>query len=120
MGNLNFIKELFKGIIIGIANIIPGVSGGTLAVSMGIYDKIISAVTHLFKKPKESIRTLIPYGIGAVAGIIGLSFIIEWLFLNYPLAFYIFVFIFISSTTSIIFFSLIQYALVFLNDFLAT
>ena len=85
MGNLNFIKELFKGIIIGIANIIPGVSGGTLAVSMGIYDKIISAVTHLFKKPKESIRTLIPYGIGAVAGIIGLSFIIEWLFLNYPL-----------------------------------
>lgn len=85
MGNLNFVKDLFKGIIIGIANIIPGVSGGTLAVTMGIYDKIISAVTHLFQNPKKSILTLFPYGIGAVVGIIGLSFSIEWLFLNYPL-----------------------------------
>lgn len=85
MGNLNFVKDLLKGIIIGIANIIPGVSGGTLAVTMGIYDKIISAVTHLFQTPKKSILTLFPYGIGAVVGIIGLSFSIEWLFLNYPL-----------------------------------
>lgn len=34
------IKNLLKGIVMGIANIIPGVSGGTMAVSMGIYDKI--------------------------------------------------------------------------------
>lgn len=43
------IKELMKGIIIGVANIIPGVSGGTMAVSMGIYDKLISAITNIFK-----------------------------------------------------------------------
>ena len=36
------IKSILKGAVIGIANIIPGVSGGTMAVSMGIYDKIIS------------------------------------------------------------------------------
>lgn len=85
MENLTFIKELSKGVIIGIANIIPGVSGGTLAVAMGIYDKMISAITHLLKKPKQSIVTLMPYGIGALVGIVGLSFIIEGLFLHYPL-----------------------------------
>ncbi len=35
------IINFFKGIIIGIANVIPGVSGGTMAVSMGIYEKLV-------------------------------------------------------------------------------
>ena len=43
------IKNLLKGIVMGVANIIPGVSGGTMAVSMGIYDKLLHCVTHLFK-----------------------------------------------------------------------
>ena len=34
------IRNVFKGMIIGLANIIPGVSGGTMAVSMGIDEKI--------------------------------------------------------------------------------
>ena len=34
------LKMILKGVVIGVANIIPGVSGGTMAVSMGIYDKI--------------------------------------------------------------------------------
>ncbi len=38
---MNFVNDIIKGVFIGIANIIPGVSGGTMAVSMGIYDKII-------------------------------------------------------------------------------
>ncbi|MDA3730345.1 DUF368 domain-containing protein [Niameybacter massiliensis] len=80
-----FVKQILKGTIIGVANIIPGVSGGTLAVSMGIYDQIIQAITQFFKQPKKSMRTLLPYGIGAVVGIIGLSFCIEWLFKYYPL-----------------------------------
>lgn len=39
------IRMILKGVVIGIANIIPGVSGGTMAVSMGIYDKMIHAAT---------------------------------------------------------------------------
>ena len=35
------IKNVLKGMVIGIANIIPGVSGGTMMVAMGIYDKLI-------------------------------------------------------------------------------
>lgn len=82
--SMKLVKNILRGIIIGIANIIPGVSGGTLAVSMGVYDKIISAVTNLFREPKKSIKTLMPFAIGMGLGIVGLSFVIEWLFINYP------------------------------------
>lgn len=77
--------KVLKGVLIGIANIIPGVSGGTMAVSMGIYDEIIGSVTRLFKQFKKSILTLLPYAIGMVIAIVGLSFVIEPMFENYPL-----------------------------------
>ena len=70
------IKNLLKGMVIGLANIIPGVSGGTMAVSMGIYDKLIHCLTHLFKELKESIKFLIPILLGAATAPVGLSFII--------------------------------------------
>ena len=82
---MKFLFDILRGCAIGVANIIPGVSGGTLAVSMGIYDKIISSVTGLFRHFKKSITTLLPYGIGMVVGLLGLSFIIEFLFAHYPL-----------------------------------
>lgn len=82
---MKFIKEILKGILIGIANIIPGVSGGTMAVSMGIYDKMIYAVNNIKKQFKKSIQYLLPYVIGAVIGIAALSVIIERLFETRPL-----------------------------------
>lgn len=82
---MNLIKDFFKGILIGIANIIPGVSGGTMAVSMGVYDQLISAITGIVKNFKRSMRILLPILIGAVAGIGGLSFVIKYLLENYPL-----------------------------------
>ena len=51
---VNIRKTLFlivKGGIIGIANIIPGVSGGTLAVVLGIYDRLIAAISGFFTQP---------------------------------------------------------------------
>jgi putative membrane protein len=79
------IKNILKGAVMGVANIIPGVSGGTMAVSMGIYDKLIYALTHLRKEFKKSIQFLIPILLGAVIAIVALSFVIEWLFDHYPL-----------------------------------
>lgn len=76
---MNWIKSILKGAVIGIANIIPGVSGGTMAVSMGIYDKLIYTLTHLFKNIKKNILFLLPIGIGMVVGIVGLSMLIEWM-----------------------------------------
>ena len=49
------IRMILKGAVIGVANIIPGVSGGTMAVSMGIYDKIIHAATHLLSELCETL-----------------------------------------------------------------
>lgn len=82
---MDYLKEILKGVLIGVANIVPGVSGGTLAVSMGIYDKIIRAVTHIAKDTKESVKTLLPYGMGAALGVVGLSFVIEYFFGQFPL-----------------------------------
>lgn len=82
---MEFIKDIFRGVAIGIANIIPGVSGGTMMVSMGIYSDVISAVTGVFRHMGKSIRTLLPYVIGMGIGIIGLSFVIGYFFENYPL-----------------------------------
>ena len=38
---MKFFIDILKGMVIGLANIIPGVSGGTMMVSMGIYDTLI-------------------------------------------------------------------------------
>lgn len=45
-----------KGFFMGIANIIPGVSGGTLAITMGIYEDIINAISHFVTKIKDNIK----------------------------------------------------------------
>lgn len=82
---MKFIKSILRGVAIGIANIIPGVSGGTMMVSMGIYDEVICAVTGIFHQWKQSVRTLFPYAVGMGAGIVGLSFVISHLFARYPL-----------------------------------
>lgn len=79
------IKNLLKGMVMGMANIIPGVSGGTMAVSMGIYDKLIHCLTHLFKEFKESIRFVLPIIIGMGIALVGLSFIITPAFEHFPL-----------------------------------
>ncbi len=79
------IKSVLKGMVIGIANIIPGVSGGTMMVSMGIYDKLIHCITHLFSEFKKSFLFLLPIAIGMGIAIIGSSFGIEQLFAHFPL-----------------------------------
>lgn len=79
------IKSILKGMVIGIANIIPGVSGGTMMVAMGIYDKLIHCITHLFSEFKKSVFFLLPIAIGMGIAIIGSSFGLEYLFDNFPI-----------------------------------
>lgn len=81
---MNFLVDVIKGIFVGIANVIPGVSGGTMAVSFGVYDKLLSSISNLLKDFKNSIKTLLPLGLGMVLGIVGFTMIIPWLFTNQP------------------------------------
>lgn len=78
------IKSILKGMVIGIANIIPGVSGGTMMVSMGIYDKLIHCITHLFSEFKQSVKFLFPIAVGMGIAIIASAFGLEWLFESFP------------------------------------
>ena len=77
---------VIKGFLIGVANIIPGVSGGTLAITRGIYEKLIGAISHFFKNLKENIKFIIPIGIGAFLSILLLSRVISFCLDKYTLA----------------------------------
>lgn len=79
------IKNVLKGMLIGIANIIPGVSGGTMAVSMGIYDRLIRCISHPFEDFKNNVLFLIPIAIGMGLSIIASAFGIDYLFETFPL-----------------------------------
>lgn len=82
---LEAIKLFFVGIILGVANIIPGVSGGTLAVVFNIYDRIIGLISLNIKKIFSEWKFILPIGLGMVSGIIGFSKVITFLFENYPM-----------------------------------
>ena len=81
-------KNFLKGMGIGVANIIPGVSGGTLAVVFGIYDKLMEAIAEFLTAPKdkkiEYAKFLIQIGLGAIIGILVFARVIEFLFAHYP------------------------------------
>ncbi len=79
------LKNVLKGMLIGIANIIPGVSGGTMAVSMGIYDRLIHCISHPFKDFKNNVLFLIPIALGMGIAIIASAFGIDYLFETFPL-----------------------------------
>lgn len=80
---MNFALNILKGIMIGIANVIPGVSGGTMAVSLGIYDRLIESVSGLFRSFKKSFLFLLPILIGCGIGIVGFTYAIEYLLSNH-------------------------------------
>lgn len=79
------LKIIIKGYAIGSSMSVPGVSGGTMAILLGIYDKLISAVSNFFKDIKGNIVFLIKFCVGAAAGIGSLSFLIKWLLENFPI-----------------------------------
>ena len=72
------LKDFLRGIVIGIGNILPGVSGGTLAIALNIFDELIFAINNLFKDFKKQIIFLMPILIGAVLGIGLFSIILEY------------------------------------------
>lgn len=73
----DFIKIFVKGIFVGVANIIPGVSGGTIAVVLRIFDELIDAINNFFKEPKKHVKFLIPLILGALIGIGAFSKLIK-------------------------------------------
>lgn len=79
------LKLILQGMAVGIANIIPGVSGGTMMVAMGLYDKLIHSITHLKSEFKKAIKLLVPIFAGAGLAIIVLSRVFEYLLAEHPI-----------------------------------
>ncbi|ALX49164.1 DUF368 domain-containing protein [Lentibacillus amyloliquefaciens] len=78
-------KNIYRGLLMGASDVIPGVSGGTIAVLLGIYERLIAAINGFMSKDwKKQLGFLIPLGIGILTAIFLLSNVIEWLFDNYP------------------------------------
>ena len=74
-----------KGVIIGIGAILPGISGGSLAVILGLYEKLIHSVSHFFKDPKKNLAFLTVIGFGACLGIVLFSNVQKFLFTHYEI-----------------------------------
>ena len=74
-----FLVLLVKGFLIGIAFIIPGLSGGTMAIYLGVYQPMLEAISQLFRHFRKSFAYLLPIGIGIVVSIVSFARVIGWL-----------------------------------------
>ncbi len=81
---MNMVQLLFIGIAIGMANVIPGVSGSTMAVVFNIYDRFVNAITLNIKKLIENRRFVIPVVGGMALGVLLFSKLITVLYENFP------------------------------------
>ncbi len=102
-------KQIFlvlKGALMGAANVIPGVSGGTMALLTGIFEPLIHAIKSFdltavrlllagkFKEFSErtNLRFLIPVGIGIAGSILSIARLLEYLFDHYAVTVWSFFF----------------------------
>ena len=81
---MNMVHLLFIGIAIGMENVIPGVSGSTMAVVFNIYDRFVNAITLNIKKLIENRRFVIPVVGGMALGVLLFSKLITVLYENFP------------------------------------
>ncbi len=81
---MDIIRILLIGIVIGMANVIPGVSGSTMAVIFNIYDKFVNAITLNVKKLFQNRRFVVPIICGMAIGVLLFSKLISFLYTNFP------------------------------------
>ena len=77
------IRNFLNGLAFGITEIVPGVSGGTIAIILGFYYELIETVNHFTEDYRKHLRFVFPFLLGAVTGIIMFSSVIHYLLTNY-------------------------------------
>lgn len=81
---MNKIEILLKGLFIGGTMMVPGISGGSMAMILGVYDRLISSVSSFFKNIKENLLFLILFGAGGGLGMLLLAKPLSVVIENYP------------------------------------
>ncbi|MFA8438152.1 DUF368 domain-containing protein [Pueribacillus sp. YX66] len=77
-------RNLYRGLLMGITDLIPGVSGGTVAFLLGIYDRLLHAISGFFSRNwKKHIGFLFPLVIGIGAALLLFSSLIDYLLDNH-------------------------------------
>ena len=77
--NRDNVKIILKGMWIGGTMTVPGVSGGSMAMIMGVYDRLISSISSFFKEPAGSMAFLFKFVLGAGTGMVLFSRFISYL-----------------------------------------
>lgn len=72
-------KDFFKGMLVGVGGISPGLSGSVLLVILGLYQKVINSIGNFFKDIKNNFKFLLPIILGAGVGIVLFSKVVDFL-----------------------------------------
>jgi len=75
-------RYFFAGLFIGLAELLPGISGATVALMFGVYEKLLSFINKL-----EGFNIIIPLIIGMIISVIGFSNVIAFLYENFESSF---------------------------------
>ncbi len=81
--NVKFLFQILQGSLVGLGAVLPGISGGVLCVIFGIYKTIMEFLADPFGKLKTHFPKLLPYGIGAVIGFLGIAKLLAFLLERY-------------------------------------
>lgn len=81
--NLRFLFHILQGSLVGLGAVLPGISGGVLCVIFGIYKTIMEFLADPFRKLKTHFPILLPYGIGAIIGFLGVAKLLAFLLEKY-------------------------------------
>jgi putative membrane protein len=106
--DLETVWIVLSGVLMGIANVIPGLSGGTLLLLMGTYTRFLDVFASLnlrnlkAYKWKENALFILLIGIGAVAGILGTSKVMSWLLEFHPVPLYLVLFGLIAGSLDVL------------------
>lgn len=76
---IEILKNFGSGIVFGLSLVIPGVSGGTLAIILGFYDQLLEAVNHFLHNFNKYVKFLVPFGIGIAVGVVAFASVIQFL-----------------------------------------
>ena len=76
---MKFLSNFFKGIIVGVGGIAPGLSGSVMLIILGLYEKVIKSMGTLFKNFKKNMLFLIPLVLGFGCGILVFSKIVDFM-----------------------------------------
>ncbi len=81
---IQFIFRIFQGALIGLGAVLPGISGGVLAVIFGIYKPIMELLSNPLRNFKSHVPPLIPVILGVGIGFLGIANILSFFLERYP------------------------------------